>query len=396
MSTETEVQVPVEAPQPDETAAAAAPAAAAPESPSTPEPPKTAGTPLSKLTERLDEITKQAEHGEMWGIELSSDSEHIPSQVILQKFLRANNNDVTLAEKQLVSALEWRKTIDPVALVEEAFDRSKFDGLGFITTHKQEDGKETVITWNIYGSVKDKKATFRDVSEFVKWRAALMELSVQQLHLEDATELIPDKGADPYQMVQVHDYQSVSFFRMDADVKAATKETIQTLSMAYPELMSQKYFVNVPSIMSWMFGALKFFLAPATIKKFHPLASGASLSNELKTIADSLPSEYGGQGPSVKEGMTVILSEPTEEPQTNGAAADSDAEEAADEEDAEELAATRSKEEAPTLPELNDTTPKTADSPPTLDGPTSTSDEKTDFMSKGDQKGKEAGEIDFV
>lgn len=133
-------------------AATPAPAASAPE------------TPLAKLTARLADITAQAGHGEMWGVELAG-SDHAPTQVILQKFLRANNGDVAAAEKQLVSALEWRKKVNPAALVAEAFDRRKFGDLGFVTTHKDAAGKETVITWNIYGSVKDNKATFGDVQE---------------------------------------------------------------------------------------------------------------------------------------------------------------------------------------------------------------------------------------
>lgn len=134
-----------------------------------------------------------------------------------------------------------------------------------------------------------------------------MELGVQQLHLNDIKEPLPEDGTDKHQMLQVHDYKSVSFFRMDPAVKAASKETISVFSTAYPELLAHKYFVNVPTIMGWMFGAMKLFLAPATLKKFHPMASGASLATELKSIASSLPQEYGGSGAPVQQGLTVTL-----------------------------------------------------------------------------------------
>ncbi|KAJ6442236.1 CRAL/TRIO domain-containing protein [Purpureocillium lavendulum] len=270
----------------------------------------TTETPLAKLTARLPTVLEQVGHTEMWGVELSASSDHAPSQVILQKFLRANNGDVAAAEKQLVAALEWRKKVNPAALVSEVFDSAKFGGLGYVTVHPDAAaGKETVITWNIYGSVKNNKATFGNVQEFIKWRAALMELGVQKLRLNDIKEPIPEgaDAVDPYQMLQVHDYQSVSFFRMDPDVKAASKETIQTFSTAYPELLAHKFFVNVPAIMGWVFGAMKFFLAPATLRKFHPMTSGTTLATELKGIVDTLPKEYGGKGPSVKEGETVKL-----------------------------------------------------------------------------------------
>lgn len=128
-----------------------------------------------------------------------------------------------------------------------------------------------------------------------------MELSVQKLKLNEVKALIPEGGEDPYQMIQTHDYLDVSFFRMDPAVKAASKETIQTLSMAYPELLAHKYFVNVPFIMGWMFGAMKLFLAPTTLRKFHPMTSGTTLASELPAIVATLPREYGGKGRSVKE-----------------------------------------------------------------------------------------------
>ncbi|KAG4262533.1 hypothetical protein FPRO03_10763 [Fusarium proliferatum] len=282
----------------DKTVPAAVPA----ENPATPE------TPLTKLNARLEDIFTKTLHKEMWGVQLTN-IDHVPTKVVLQKFLRANNYDPVAAEKQLTQALEWRKKMNPAALVTQTFDKSKFGDLGYVTVHKGENGNETIITWNIYGAVKDNKATFGNVEEFIKWRAAIMELSVQKLKLDQVTEPIPEGGEDPYQMIQVHDYLNVSFFRMDPAVKAASKETISVFSMAYPELLAHKYFVNVPAIMGWMFGAMKLFLAPATLRKFHPMTSGTTLATELKSIVSTLPKEYGGQGPSVKEGMSVSLTE---------------------------------------------------------------------------------------
>jgi hypothetical protein len=132
-----------------------------------------------------------------------------------------------------------------------------------------------------------------------------MELSVKELDLPSATVPIPDGGEDPYRMVQVHDYLNVSFLRMDPSVRAASKETIQTFSMAYPELLKEKFFVNVPLIMGWVFAAMKLFLSPDTIRKFHPLSYGSNLAGELQGWGDELPTVYGGKGKDVKEGLTV-------------------------------------------------------------------------------------------
>jgi phosphatidylinositol transfer protein SFH5 len=123
-------------------------------------------TPLTKLAARLPEITKSVGHTEMWGVQLSDDVDaHVPTKVVLQKFLRANNNDAAAAEKQLVAALEWRKKMNPPALVDASYDEAKFGGLGYVTVHEDEAGKQTVITWNIYGAVKSFKTTFGNLDE---------------------------------------------------------------------------------------------------------------------------------------------------------------------------------------------------------------------------------------
>lgn len=133
-----------------------------------------------------------------------------------------------------------------------------------------------------------------------------MELSVAQLSLQNATVAIPESGPDPYRMIQVHDYLNVSFLRMDPAVKAASKQTIQTFSMAYPELLKEKFFVNVPLLMSWVFAAMKVFLSPETVKKFHPLGYGEKLAGELPEFGEKLPKAYGGKGEGfASEGLTV-------------------------------------------------------------------------------------------
>lgn len=121
-----------------------------------------------------------------------------------------------------------------------------------------------------------------------------MELSVKELDIASATVEIPENGVDPYRMIQVHDYLNVSFMRMPSEVKVASKEVIQTFGMAYPELLKEKFFVNVPLLMAWVFTALKVFLSPETIKKFHPLSYGTSLAGELPGFGNQLPVSYLG------------------------------------------------------------------------------------------------------
>jgi phosphatidylinositol transfer protein SFH5 len=120
---------------------------------------------ITFLSDALEELRKSTGHDEMWGVTLKDES-HVPTAIVLQKFLRANNNDAYAAKTQLEAALKLRKEMQPNILVDStAYNETKFGELGYVTCHKGEDGKEVVITWNIYGVVKNNKATFGDVDE---------------------------------------------------------------------------------------------------------------------------------------------------------------------------------------------------------------------------------------
>ncbi|KAH8164429.1 hypothetical protein CIB48_g3801 [Xylaria polymorpha] len=133
-----------------------------------------------------------------------------------------------------------------------------------------------------------------------------MEQAVQELSLPTATAPITsDPDADPYKMFQVHDYKGVSFLRQAPQVKAASTETIRVFATAYPELLKEKFFVNVPAVMGFMYGFIKLFVAARTIKKFHPMSNGASLAKEdfggsKVPLGQMLPAEYGGKGADLK------------------------------------------------------------------------------------------------
>jgi hypothetical protein len=152
----------VEEPQP--TAAEVPSEAAAPAKPEKSVEPS-ATTPLSKLFAELPSIIKEADYREMWGVDLTDDT-HVPSAIILEKFLRANNKDVVKAKAQLLEALKWRKRVQPIQLLEAEFDPAKFGGLGYVTIYPKSDThSKEIVTWNIYGAVKDNKATFGNVEE---------------------------------------------------------------------------------------------------------------------------------------------------------------------------------------------------------------------------------------
>nr|XP_023907983.1 phosphatidylinositol transfer protein SFH5-like [Quercus suber]POF16586.1 phosphatidylinositol transfer protein sfh5 [Quercus suber] len=242
---------------------------------------------------------------------LSSTPASHTTLLILQKFLRANAGDLGAAKVQLENALKWRKEYNPLAAKAEVFPRSKFGGLGYITTvHGAIETKNEadIATFNIYGAVgKDLKATFGDTDAFVRWRVALMELTLEALDLPSATKTIPDYGQgtnDPYQAIQIHDYQSVSFFRQPPEIRTSSQKIISLFQAYYPETVSYKYFVNVPIVMQWMMGAMKAFMSKDSIQKMTWMTYGTELH---KYLGNDVAKEYGGSGRRLREtGKTVI------------------------------------------------------------------------------------------
>lgn len=71
---------------------------------------------------------------------------------------------------------------------------------------------------------------------------------MQALSLWTATKPIT-VTYDPYKITQVHDYKNISFLRQSPAVKNASKTTIEVFATNYPELLKEKFFINVPAIM---------------------------------------------------------------------------------------------------------------------------------------------------
>ncbi|KAI9699532.1 MAG: Non-classical phosphatidylinositol transfer protein (PITP) [Bogoriella megaspora] len=270
--------------------------------------------PLFKLESELKSILDEAKYDEVYGIKLDLSGE-FHNKLILQKFLRANANSIENAKKQLLETLKWRKMFQPLKCVEEVHSRTRFEGLGYVTELEDipnSPNEKDVVTFNIYGAVKDHKLTFGDLDGFLRWRVGLMELGIEKLGLKTAKEPIPDygKGPDPYQGVQVHDYLNVSFLRQDPNTKAATKKTVDVFKLYYPETLSRKFFVNVPRIMGWVFEGLKLVLSKETVQKFTVLTYGKDLAGEL---GQGVPEEYGGKGGSLQSiGQTMKTEGPSE------------------------------------------------------------------------------------
>jgi hypothetical protein len=98
-------------------------------------------------------------------VTLSDPATHVPSQIVLQKYLNANDGDVVKARDQLTKTLDWRQKMQPLELIKQTFSKEKFGSLGYVTTHSKDGGPKEIFTWNIYGNVESIDITFGDLDE---------------------------------------------------------------------------------------------------------------------------------------------------------------------------------------------------------------------------------------
>ena len=98
-------------------------------------------------------------------------------------------------------------------------------------------------------------------------------------------------------MLQIHDYAGVSMSSRDANSKAAASEASNIFNSHYPELLYKKFFINVPTLLSWIFWAFKAVVPAATFKKMSVVGTGEKeICKTLKEHVDEgqIPRRYGG------------------------------------------------------------------------------------------------------
>lgn len=270
---------------------------------------------LSKLIKLIPDILKElknSDYDEIFGYRINVDTEsqvNVPVRnEILLKFLIANDYDVQVTKEKLVKTLNWRNEFKPLSAAYLETHDKELDTLGAITKfNDNEKANLKVVTWNFYGNLKSPKKLFEKFgdaegkeeknqelpgSRFLRWRIGLMERSLALVNYSDPQN---------HKIAQIHDYNNVSMFRIDPGMKAATKEIIEIFGNNYPELLSTKFFINVPTLMSWVF---TFFnkigvISEETLKKFQILNNG-NLSSYFGE--SNLPKEYnGGKTTQIKD-----------------------------------------------------------------------------------------------
>lgn len=229
---------------------------------------------------------RKVESTVIWGVTINANKPvDAKTSVVLIKFLRARNLNVSSAKSALIATLRWRDEFDIDSAMKEQFPPEIFSKLGH-NYGRDKEGRP--VTYNLYGANKDINAVFSDIQRFLRWRVALMENSLKSVDFETVD-----------QTVQVHDYAGVSMWTgRDQNAKNAASEASSVFNSHYPELLHKKFFINAPTLMNWVFWLFKPILPAKTLAKMTVVGHGShDIADTLLAIIseDQLPKRYGGK-----------------------------------------------------------------------------------------------------
>lgn len=244
--------------------------------------------PPAPVVEEEPEDLTPPEDVALWGVPLLHTKGDKRTDVILLKFLRARDLNVSQAFEQLKKTIIWRKTFKADSVIEEDFGTD----LDEVAYNYGTDKEGHPVCYNAYGAFQNKELyakTFGDpakITNFLRWRIQVLEKGIKLLNFS------PEGG--PSALVQITDLRN-SPGPGKKELKAAMNQAVNLLQDNYPEMVAKKVFINVP----WYFSALYSFVAPfltaRTKSKFVVAPPGKTTEALLKFIpADAVPINYGG------------------------------------------------------------------------------------------------------
>jgi len=236
---------------------------------------------LPAIIERACEESAEARSKnryEIFGVDIQTKSD--ATDIVLLKFLRAEELDVEKAQERLVQTLIFRADcrIEELGSAELPEHFKGHDVVGGTDL----EGRPVMISR--FGKM-DLPKVFGDVEAFVRYRSLLMEQAISLLKWE--------KGA-PEDLCQVHDYSGVPLIFQTAEVKGGVQAVGRVFAEHYPELKGKTIFVNFPSVFSGLFKAFSLVIPARTLKKFVILGVDDHLNLFQHLGPEVLPVALGG------------------------------------------------------------------------------------------------------
>lgn len=215
---------------------------------------------------------------EVWGVDIDRPGES--TDVVLLKYLRAEEQDVGSAAQRLEATLRFRAG-EGISELAGAELQKHFRGHDTISG-PDVDGRPIMISR--YGGM-DNQRVFGDLDAFVKYRLQIMEKAMAQLTFK--------KGAAE-DLCQVHDYSGVPLLFKTSEIKAGITAMTKVFGDHYPETKGKTIFVNFPAVFATLFQTFSVFIPEKTRKKFIIL-SGSDHELLFQHIhAEMVPVALGG------------------------------------------------------------------------------------------------------
>ncbi|SMN22843.1 similar to Saccharomyces cerevisiae YJL145W SFH5 Non-classical phosphatidylinositol transfer protein (PITP) [Maudiozyma saulgeensis] len=219
---------------------------------------------------------------------------------IIFKFCKGYKFQYSIVVEKIKNVLNWRREFNPLSAAYQEVHDPELVEVGLLTHYPNEESNKKIITWNIYGKLVKKKHLFKEANKFLRYRIGLMERSLRLIDFTDN---------DNNYMAQVHDYKGTSVWKMDSDMKRCVKDIISIFQDYYPELLSAKYFVYVPTFLGWVYDVIKKFVDESTRKKFVVLNDGKKLGKYISNCP-SIP--YGGKDTKSLQEQNIAEIRPSE------------------------------------------------------------------------------------
>ncbi|KAG6908954.1 hypothetical protein DXG01_002560 [Tephrocybe rancida] len=186
------------------------------------------------------------------------------------------NLSVPDAREMFVSTLRWRTSIGIDALLKEEFPQDVFGDVGHIFGR---DHQGRPVVYNIYGG-NNLADVFSDTQRFIR-----------------LSRCEPDQPGRKVQGSRQRSYQ-----HLPKPLPGATgtplRLSLSNVKLIFLNTQHKKFFVNVPTLMNWIFWAFKPLLPAATLAKMSVVGSGHhALKKALLPVIDAkeLPQRYGGE-----------------------------------------------------------------------------------------------------
>jgi len=243
---------------------------------------------LAELRSRVPALLEQARQESeeaaalskltIWRVDLAEQSE--ASDIVLLKYIRAEELDVDKAAQRIVQTLVFRADckIDQLA---EAELPEHFQGHDFISG-MDADGRPVMISR--FGGM-DIDKVFGDVEAFVRYRAQMMEIAIAMMTFKKG-------GAED--LCQVHDYQGVIGSMYKSEVKSGVTVTSKVFGEHYPEFKGKTMFVNFPAVFTKPFQAFAMLLPARTRAKFVVLGKDDHFALFEHIVPGLVPEGLGG------------------------------------------------------------------------------------------------------